>query len=164
MSATLGGVAQGGSVFGLLYVGNQVYKKLVPAKKVQLLFALLALCAVVPYVISFGPSVVPRAAVVPLLVVWALAYAMPFYVPPGEFAMLIGGKSGTALFTNIFDAAGFAMSATWNPWASSLAKSGDFEQILRSQALFGAISMVAMPLCMYRQNAKRDAAAAKKKL
>ena len=29
-SATLGGVAQGGSVIGLLYVGNQIYKKMAP--------------------------------------------------------------------------------------------------------------------------------------
>lgn len=75
--------------------------------------------------------------------------------------MQIGGKSGTALFTNVFDAAGFAMSALWNPWASAVAKTGDFRSILLSQALVGAVSALTMPLCMYRQNQK--AAAAKKK-
>ena len=111
--------------------------------------------------LSLGPTVVPTVAVVPLTVLWGLCYAMPFYVPPGEFAMQVGGKSGTGLFTNLFDAAGFAASAMWNPWASAQAKSGDFTSVLYSQAAFGLISMVAMPLCMYRLNAK--GAAPKKK-
>jgi len=158
-SATLGGVAQGGSVVGLLVVGNMFYKSLPKGEKVLLVFALLAMCAVVPFALSLGPAVLPKSAVVPLTVLWGLAYALPFYIPPGEFAMQVGGKASTALFTNIFDAAGFAASAVWNPWASGIAKSGDFKQILLSQALFGAISMIAMPLCMYRQNraAKKQA-------
>ena len=160
-AASLGGIAQGGSVVGLLYVGNQIYKKMAPPQKVQLVFVLLAVCGVVPLVLSLGPAVVPTVAVVPLTVLWGLCYAMPFYVPPGEFAMQVGGKSGTGLFTNLFDAAGFAASAMWNPWASAQAKSGDFTSVLYSQAAFGLISMVAMPLCMYRLNAK--GAAPKKK-
>ena len=160
-AASLGGIAQGGSVVGLLYVGNQIYKKMAPPQKVQLVFVLLAVCGVVPLVLSLGPAVVPKVAVVPLTVLWGLCYAMPFYVPPGEFAMQVGGKSGTGLFTNLFDAAGFAASAMWNPWASAQAKSGDFTSVLYSQAAFGLISMVAMPLCMYRLNAK--GAAPKKK-
>jgi len=157
-AATLGGLAQGGSVVGLLYIGNKVYKQMAPDGKVRLVFVLLALCAITPWLLSLGPSVLPKAAVVPLAVVWGLAYAMPFYLPPGEFAMQIGGKAGTALFTNVFDAAGFAASAVWNPWASASAKSGDFTTILQSQALFGAISMLTMPLCMHRQNQKLVAA------
>ena len=155
-AATLGGVAQGGSVFGLLVVGNMFYKSLPKGQKVWCVAALLAMCAVIPFALSLGPSVV-GPFVVPLTVLWGLAYAMPFYIPPGEAAMAIGGKTSTALFTNVFDAAGFAMSAAWNPWASALAKVGDFQTILLSQALFGAISMVAMPLCMHRQNVKDDA-------
>ena len=161
MAATLGGVAQGGSVVGLLVVGNMFYKSLDKTNKVYLVFLLLALCATAPFALSLGPTVLPKAAVVPLTCLWGLAYALPFYIPPGEFAMQIGGKSSTALFTNMFDAAGFGMSAVWNPWASSIAKTGDFKVVLQSQAIFGAISMLCMPLCMYRQNAK--AAAAKKK-
>jgi hypothetical protein len=115
------------------------------------------LCALVPFVLSLGPSVLPQLAVVPLTVLWGLAYALPFYIPPGEFAMQIGGKKGTALFTNIFDASGFAASALWNPWASALAKNNDFKTILYSQALFGAISSLTMPLCMYRQMLKEQA-------
>jgi MFS family permease len=157
MAATLGGVAQGGSVIGLLGVGAY-YKKQPKEAKVYVVFFELALCAVVPFALSLGPAVLGQYAVVPLTVVWGIAYALPFYLPPGEFAMQVGGKSGTALFTNIFDAAGFAMSAVWNPWASTIAKSGSFERVLQSQALFGAISMLTMPLCMYRQNAKADLA------
>ena len=111
----------------------------------------------VPFVLSLGPSVLPQLAVVPLTVLWGLAYALPFYIPPGEFAMQIGGKKGTALFTNIFDASGFAASALWNPWASALAKNNDFKTILYSQALFGAMSALTMPLCMYRQMLKEQA-------
>ena len=162
MAATLGGVAQGGSVIGLLYVGNRVYKPMSKDKKVQLLTVLLALCTVTPYAISLGPSFLGKYGAVPLTVVWGVAYALPFYIPPGEFAMQIGGKSGTALFTNIFDAAGFTMSAVWNPWASGMAKTGDFRKILLSQALFGAMSVLTMPLCMYRLNRKAAAEPKKK--
>ena len=157
MAATLGGVAQGGSVIGLLGVG-EYYKRLTKSSKALLVLVELLLCALVPFVLSLGPSVLPQLAVVPLTVLWGLAYALPFYIPPGEFAMQIGGKKGTALFTNIFDASGFAASALWNPWASALAKNNDFKTILYSQALFGAISSLTMPLCMYRQMLKEQAA------
>ena len=154
MAATLGGVAQGGSVIGLLYVGN-IYKSMSEEARVKLIFGELAVCAVVPYVVSLGPAVLGPILVVPLLVIWGLAYALPFYNPPGEFAMNVGGKyNASGLFTNIFDAAGFTAAAVWNPWASNLAKTGDFKMILLSQALFGAISVVTMPLCMHRLIAK----------
>ena len=150
-AASMGGIAQGGSVVGLLVVGNVIYKKLPPTKKVALVALLLAACAVVPAVLALGPSAVPAPLVVPLCCAWGLAYALPFYIPPGEFAMHIGGKTSTALFTNLFDATGFLASALWNPWASALARQGDFRTVLLSQALFGAISLGCMPLCMYRQ-------------
>mmetsp|Transcript_15558 Transcript_15558/g.50931 ORF Transcript_15558/g.50931 Transcript_15558/m.50931 type:complete len:257 (-) Transcript_15558:228-998(-) len=153
-AASLGGVAQGGSVIGLLVVGNMIYKGLAPGGKVKLVALLLAVCAAVPLALSLGPEVLPQPLVVPLAVLWGLAYALPFYIPPGEFAMQIGGKSATGLFSNLFDAAGFTFSALWNPWASSLAKDGDFRVVLLSQALFGALSLVAMPLCMHRQAAR----------
>jgi len=156
-AATLGGVAQGGSVVGLLVVGNMVYKSLSQGGKVRLVGLLLVVCTLVPFALSLGPSVLPRLMVVPLTVLWGLAYALPFYIPPGEFAMQIGGKSATGLFSNLFDAAGFGVSAIWNPWASALAKDGDFRVVLLSQALFGAISLVGMPLCMYRVGAKVEA-------
>lgn len=157
-AATLGGVAQGGSIIGLLVVGNMFYKTLPAKQKPVVIFALLLTSTVSAYALSLGPSTLPKVAVVPLCVVWGLAYVLPFYLPPGEYAMAVGGKSGTALFTNIFDAAGFATSALWNPWASAIAKSGDFEKVLLSQAAFGAVSMLCMPLCMYRINQKADAA------
>ena len=34
--------------------------------------------------------------VVPLTVLWGLAYALPFYIPPGAFAMTAGGKTASA--------------------------------------------------------------------
>jgi len=122
---------------------------------------------VVPAILANGPAIKASVGVdiaplvVPLTVLWGLAYALPFYIPPGEFAMAVGGKTSTALYTNLFDAAGFTVSAAWNPWASAAAKSGDFATVLYSQAIFGAISLVCMPLCMSRVNAK--AAAEKKK-
>jgi len=64
------------------------------------------------------------------------------------------------ILSNLFDAAGFTVSAMWNPWASAMAKRGDFATALYSQALFGAISLVCMPLCMSRVNAKAAAAKA----
>ena len=161
MASTLGGVAQGGSIVGLLVVGKY-FKALDKGSKVTFVFFELLLCFLIPAALSLGPAVLPTISVVPLLMIWGVAYALPFYIPPGDFAMSVGGKAGTALFTNIFDAAGFATSAVWNPWASAIAKSGDFTQVLYSQALFGAISMIFMPLCMYRVNAKEDAAKKKK--
>mmetsp|Transcript_46683 Transcript_46683/g.77237 ORF Transcript_46683/g.77237 Transcript_46683/m.77237 type:complete len:430 (-) Transcript_46683:330-1619(-) len=154
-AASLGGIAQGGSVIGLLVVGNMIYKQLAPTQKVMLVAFLLAICAATSAVIAFGPAMVPPSLVVPLTVLWGLAYALPFYIPPGEFAMQIGGKTSTAFFTNVFDAAGFSVSAAWNPWASSLVKGGDFSVVLLSQALFGAISFVCMPVAMSRQNSKK---------
>ena len=161
-AATLGGVAQGGSIIGLLVVGNMFYKTLPAASKPTVIFVLLLVSTLASYALSLGPAVLPTAAVVPLTVVWGLAYVLPFYLPPGEYAMAVGGKSGTALFTNIFDASGFTVSAMWNPWASAIAKTGDFQQVLLSQAAFGAIAMVTMPLCMYRLNQKAEAAKKKK--
>jgi len=162
-AATFGGVASGGSVVGLLYVGNVLYKGRDKAGKVRLVFMELAVCTVVPLVLangpllksSFGLDLAPL--VVPLTTLWGLAYALPFYIPPGEFAMQVGGKTSTALYTNLFDAAGFTVSAVWNPWASALCKAGDFSTVLYSQAAFGAFSMVCMPLCMARVNAKAEA-------
>ena len=103
-------MAQGGSVIGLLVVGNMIYKGLAPGGKVKLVALLLAVCAAVPLALSLGPEVLPRPLVVPLAVLWGLAYALPFYIPPGEFAMQIGGKSATGLFSNLFDAAGSPVS------------------------------------------------------
>ena len=54
----------------------------------------LALCAIVPLILANGPLVKAKLGldiaplVVPLTVLWGLAYALPFYIPPGEFAML----------------------------------------------------------------------------
>ena len=53
----------------------------------------LALCAIVPLILANGPLVKAKLGldiaplVVPLTVLWGLAYALPFYIPPGEFAM-----------------------------------------------------------------------------
>ena len=105
-------MAQGGSVIGLLVVGNMIYKGLAPGGKVKLVALLLAVCAAVPLALSLGPEVLPRPLVVPLAVLWGLAYALPFYIPPGEFVMQIGGKSATGLFSNLFDAAGLARLKT----------------------------------------------------
>jgi hypothetical protein len=218
-AATLGGVAQGGSVIGLLVVGNMCYKSLSHSGKVAMVMALLLVCTGVPLALALGPAVLPRVAVVPLTVLWGMAYALPFYIPPGEFAMQvrtatrprvrfkvrgrdklslrifppcvrlssppllssvgeapssrplpcplctaqIGGKSATGLFSNLFDAAGFGVSAAWNPWASRLAKDGDFTTVLLSQALFGAVALIGMPLCMHRVGAKAKAKAKTKK-
>jgi len=167
-AATYGGVAQGGSVVGLLYVGNVLYKSREPAGKVNLVRFGLALCAITPLILANGPLVKAKTGldiaplVVPLTVLWGLAYALPFYIPPGAFAMTAGGKTAAALYTNLFDAAGFTVSAIWNPWASACAKRGDFATILYSQALFGLISFVCMPLCMARTNARAEAEKKKK--
>jgi hypothetical protein len=64
-----------------------VYKSMPHAGKVGLVLALLLVCTLVPLVLALGPEVLPRPAVVPLTVLWGLAYALPFYIPPGEFAM-----------------------------------------------------------------------------
>ena len=49
LAATLGGVCQGGSVVGLLGVGNMIYKPMGKASKVSLVSLLLVLCTVVPF-------------------------------------------------------------------------------------------------------------------
>ena len=81
-AASLGGVAQGGSVIGLLVVGNMFYKSLPHNGKVLIVGLLLAVCTAVPLALSLGPETLPRELVVPLTVLWGLAYALPFYIPP----------------------------------------------------------------------------------
>ena len=129
----------------------------------RLVTVLLVVCAIVPALLAYRSSLPfdlsPFA--VPLLFLWGMAYSLPFYLPPGEFALKIGGKSAAALFTNLFDAGGFTMCFFWNSWASKATKGGDFHAVLASQAIFGVISVVCMPLCLYRQEA--ELAATKKK-
>ena len=101
-AATYGGIAQGGSVVGLLYVGNVLYKSRNAAGKVNLVLIELVVCTLVPALLANGPLVKSTTGldlaplVVPLLVLWGLAYALPFYIPPGEFAMQVAGGNSAA--------------------------------------------------------------------
>ena len=92
-AASLGGVAQGGSVVGLMVVGNHVYKKLDAAGKARMTFAMLVVCTVVPALLASSAALPFDIAplVVPLCVVWGGAYVLPFYLPVGEYAMATGG-------------------------------------------------------------------------
>ena len=158
-AASLGGVAQGGSVVGLLVVGNMLYKKMSPSGKVTMTFAMLAVSTAAPLALAAAgtPGLLPfdaSALVVPLAVVWGGAYVLPFYLPVGEYAAATGGKRYTALYANLFDGTGFVVSALWNPWASASSKGGDFTMVLLSQAAFGAVSAITMPLAMARINAR----------
>jgi len=159
-AATLGGIAQGGSVVSLMFVSPLVYKKASKPAKVAMLAGMLAVSAAVPALLAVSASlpVDITPVVVPLCMLWGLAYVIPFYLPGGEYAMAVGGAKYTGMYTNIFDATGFLASAVWNPWASASSKGGDFETVLWSQVVFFAGSMVAMPLAMSRLNAKADAA------
>ena len=149
------GLCSFGSVIGLLYLGDGVYKKLAPRSKVVLVSSMLLMCLIVPTILIFGNDI-PGFVVAPLLFVWGLSYALPFYLPPGEFALEIGGKSASAFFTNMFDAGGFTMSFFWNRWTTQMSKDGDFRPVLISLALFAAMSLVSMPPCMLRMNTKRN--------
>jgi len=133
-----------------------VYKNLSPASQTRLVLFELLLCCAIPALLAFAPSLPVDISplVVPLLAVWGCSYALPFYLPPGEFALKIGGKTAAALFTNLFDAGGFTLCFFWNSWASKETKGGDFTSVLLSQALFGGLSMLCMPLCMARANAR----------
>ena len=107
-ASMMAGVGQGGSVIGLLVIGNMVYKGLPPKQQVVLVAIELIICVIVPLMLAY-PSALPfdiSPIVVPLLSLWGCAYALPFYLPPGEFALKIGGKTAAALFTNLFDAGG----------------------------------------------------------
>jgi sugar phosphate permease len=155
------GVTQGGSVIGLLVLGNMVYKTLSPPRQVLLVAAELLVCTAVPLLLALQQgsslpdpvSALISPLVVPLLTLWGCAYALPFYLPPGEFAIKIGGKSAAAFFTNLFDAAGFTLCMFWNPWASKASKDGDFTIVLLSMSAFGALALLTMPLCMHRMQA-----------
>jgi hypothetical protein len=115
----------------------------------------LIICMLVPLALAYSKQLPIDISplVVPLLALWGCAYALPFYLPPGEFALKIGGKTAAALFTNLFDAGGFSLCFFWNAWASKSTKQGDFTQVLLSMSAFAAISLACMPLCMHRQAA-----------
>lgn len=55
---------------------------------------LLCICILAPAALAFAKrfpfDISPLA--VPLLFLWSLAYALPFYLPPGEFALKIGSS------------------------------------------------------------------------
>ena len=160
-ATSFSGLCSGGSVIGLLVVGDRVYKKLSLRSQASLVLLLMLVCLAVPALLAFGGALPfdPSPLVVPLLFVWGVAYALPFYLPPGEFALRIGGKTAAALFTNLFDAGGFTVSFFWNRWATKSSKDGDYSAVLHTQVLFAAIGL-AMPYCMYRQVAAEKAKAA----
>uniref|UniRef100_A0A7S0P042 Major facilitator superfamily (MFS) profile domain-containing protein n=1 Tax=Calcidiscus leptoporus TaxID=127549 RepID=A0A7S0P042_9EUKA len=161
-ATTLAGLCSGGSVIGLLVIGDRVYKKMSLDRQAALVFFLVLVCLLISALLAFSAAlpfdISPLA--VPLLFVWGLAYALPFYLPPGEFALRIGGKTAAALFTNLFDAGGFTVSFFWNRWATKSSKDGDFAAVLQTLSLFALISL-GMPWCMYRQYRSAEAAAKK---
>jgi len=152
-------VANAGQMVGLL-VGGKYYKKLVPADQFRVIAAGLVVTAVVPCVLMANEAVpAVKAAVLPLLFLWGLCFAVPFYIPAGTYALECGGKKHGALFTNLFDAGGFTASSVWNWYAAEQSRLNRFDNLLFSLACLGGVAAFSMPLAMYRRLPARAKAA-----
>ncbi|KAJ1633226.1 major facilitator superfamily domain-containing protein [Pavlovales sp. CCMP2436] len=151
-------IANAGQMVALL-VGGKYYKVLRPEQQLQAVTAMLAVTAVVPALLCLRESIPGvSVAVLPLLFVWGLAFAVPFYLPIGTYALECGGKKHSTLFTNLLDAGGFTVSSVWNRYAAAQSRINDWDAVIFSLAVLGSIAFFALPLAMYRRlpRAKRD--------
>lgn len=151
-------VANAGQMVGLL-IGGKYYKKLKPSEQVLAIAGLLFITAAVPTLLLLrGAFPAIEAAVLPLLFVWGLAFAVPFYLPTGTYALECGGKRNSTFFTNLLDAGGFTASSAWNRYAAAQSRVDNWQDVVLTLVVLGTVSFCTMPLAMYRRlpRAKRD--------
>jgi len=79
---------------------------------------------------------------------WGLAWALPFYIPPGILALELGGKLHAALLTNLFDGAGFLLSAAFSKVAMDQGGVGRWSTILLGFVISSFITTISMGLSM----------------
>ncbi|KAG8470143.1 hypothetical protein KFE25_008564 [Diacronema lutheri] len=151
-------VANAGQMVGLL-IGGKYYKALAPFDQFRAITLLLALTTAAPSLLLLRGSLpAVDAIVIPLLFVWGLAFAVPFYLPVGTFALECGGKRNSTFVTNLLDAGGFTFSSAWNRYAAAQSRVESWHEVVLTLVVFGAVSLCTMPLAMYRRlpRAKRD--------
>jgi predicted MFS family arabinose efflux permease len=151
-------VANAGQMVGLL-IGGKYYKMLSPRDQAHAVAAGLAVTALVStalYQRESLPGV--TAAILPLLFVWGLCFAVPFYLPPGTYALECGGKRHSTFFTNLFDAGGFTVASVWNRYAATQTRLNAWDDVLWTLVCFSTIALCTMPLAMFRRlpRAKAD--------
>lgn len=144
-------VANAGQMVGLL-LGGKYYKALQPRAQMLAIAALLGVTTAVPALL-LARAALPAvdAAVLPLLFVWGLSFAVPFYLPAGTYALECGGKKHSTLFTNLFDAGGFTACSAWNRYAAAQSGRDNWDEIVRTLVILGGVSFCTMPLAMYRR-------------
>lgn len=142
-------VPNAGQMVALIYIGAGVYKRIGALRQAQVVTAMLLVNLLVPVMLRFRtylPFV--ELLLLPILFLWGLSFAVPFYLPAGTFALELGGKRNGALFTNLFDAGGFTVCSVWNRFAAAKAGENDFNGILDSIIACAAIALL-MPVSMY---------------
>jgi MFS family permease len=144
-------VANVGQIVGLL-IGGKYYKTLLPHVQAQAIAAMLAVTAAVPLLLYLRASI-PGVdeAVLPLLFVWGLCFAVPFYLPVGTYALECGGKRHSTFFTNLLDAGGFTTSSLWNRYAATQSRVNAWDDVLWTLVICGAVALCTLPLAMYRR-------------
>ena len=86
----------------------------------------------------------PTTIVSALLFLWGASWMLPFYVPPGVYALHLGGVQHSALLTNMFDAAGFTAGAVLSYFAMSLGGKGHWKPVLGALSCGGGLALMGM--------------------
>lgn len=105
----------------------------------------LLLCAHANKVTAIS-SLLSVRAILFLLTLWGIAWAMAFYIPAGVIALELGGKHHAALITNLADGVGFAVAAVFSVFAMDRGRRGgsDWSAIMLTLASFAGIALVSL--------------------
>lgn len=80
--------------------GTRYYSRLSDARKNQLVAGLNIIGTLIPLALCSGRVAHP-SLITPLLGLWGVCWALPFFVPPGLFALSLS-RPHAALLTNIY--------------------------------------------------------------
>jgi len=78
-----------------------------------------------------------------ILTLYGACWALPFYIPPGVYALTVGGTEHAAFITNLFDGFGFIIAAFFSIVAMENGRVGQWAGILMSLAFAGLLSLVS---------------------
>ena len=136
-----------------------MYKTLSARRQVNLVTGMNVCGAGLPFILALNAlKVIPalsNAVILFILTLWGVCWSLPFYLPPGIVALRLGGKEHSALLTNVFDGAGFALAAVYSIFAMKLGRKGDWCPIMLALSAFGLISTVTMRHAMNTEESQK---------
>jgi predicted MFS family arabinose efflux permease len=109
-AATYSSVFALGSLVSNL-LGSRFYGPLSNLRKVYVISTCLMVSVLCAGLLSGWYMKMPLGAMLFILGMWGLSWSVPFYIPPGVYALEVGGDAHAAFVTNVFDAGGFLSGA-----------------------------------------------------